>query len=61
MEKILAIFNFLTGPGGAVIFGALWALSEALSLIPSIKANGVFQMISGWIKKILDKIKAKNA
>lgn len=27
-----------------VILGFLWALSEVLSLIPSVKANGVFQL-----------------
>lgn len=28
-----------------LIFGALFAISEALSLIPSIKSKGVFQLI----------------
>ncbi len=37
---------------------ALLALSEALSLIPAIKANGVFQMIVNvlkYIKSVLSK------
>jgi hypothetical protein len=33
----------------AVIFGVLFALSEALALIPSVKANSVFQLIFGWL------------
>ena len=33
-----------------VIFGALFFVSEALALIPSVKANGVFQMIFGWLQ-----------
>lgn len=29
----------------AIIFGVLFGISEALSLIPQVKSNGVFQMI----------------
>lgn len=36
----------------AIIFGALFAVSEALALIPAIKANGIFQAIFGIIKKL---------
>jgi len=32
------------------VLGALFATSEALSLIPSVKANGVFQLVFGWLK-----------
>lgn len=28
-----------------VVFGVLWGISEALSFIPGIKANGIFQAI----------------
>jgi hypothetical protein len=28
-----------------VIFGILWGISEALSFIPGVKANGIFQAI----------------
>jgi hypothetical protein len=35
----------------AEILGVLWGLSEALSFIPSVKANGVFQMIFEALKK----------
>lgn len=34
-----------------VLIGAALAVSEALSLIPSVKANGLFQLIFGWLKK----------
>jgi hypothetical protein len=30
---------------------ALFLFSEALALIPSIKANSVFQLIFGWLQK----------
>lgn len=35
----------------------LFAISEALSLIPSVKANGIFQFIYGLIKKLYDSVK----
>ena len=34
----------------AVIATALLAISEVLSLIPSVKANGIFQLLTGWLK-----------
>ena len=40
----------------AVIFGCLFAVSEALSLIPSVKSNGVFQWIVNGIKWVLAKL-----
>lgn len=39
----------------AVILGFLFALSELLALIPSIKANSIFEGIVGLIKKALGK------
>jgi hypothetical protein len=30
---------------------ALFFISEALSLIPSVQANGIFQFIFNWLKK----------
>lgn len=35
--------------------GALWAISEALSLIPVVKSNGIFQLIVNVLKSILGK------
>lgn len=53
MAQIMAIIQWL-GEHSAIILGALFALSEALSLVPGIKANGVFQLIYGWLKKQKD-------
>ena len=53
MATIMAIYAWLIGPNGALYFGVLFAISEALSLIPAIKANGVFQAIYNglvWLK-----------
>jgi len=37
------------------VLGALFAVSEALSLVPSVKANGIFQLVFGWLKAIQGK------
>ena len=34
----------------AVLLGAALALSELLALIPSVKANSIFQLVFGWLK-----------
>lgn len=38
-----------------LILGVLFGISEALSLIPGIQANGVFQFIFNVLKKLLGK------
>ena len=38
-----------------VIFMALFAVSEALALIPSVKSNSVFQLVFGLFKKLVGK------
>jgi len=38
-----------------VILSALLAISELLALIPQLKANSIFQLIVGMIKKALGK------
>jgi hypothetical protein len=38
-----------------VVLGALFAVSEALSLIPAVKANGVFQFIYVLLKRLAGK------
>lgn len=35
----------------AIIATALLAVSEVLALIPAVKANSVFQLLFGWLKK----------
>jgi len=36
----------------AVVLGALLALSEVLALIPSLKANSIFELIVGILFKL---------
>lgn len=38
-----------------MIFAALLAISEALSLIPGVKANGIFQLIYFLLKSFQRK------
>lgn len=35
-----------------IILGALFAVSEALALIPQIKSNSVFQLVFNILKKV---------
>lgn len=37
------------------ILGFLFALSEVLALIPSIKSNSVFTLVVNVLKKVLNK------
>lgn len=39
----------------AVFFGFFFALSEVLSLIPSVKSNGVFELVVSLVKKLAGK------
>lgn len=34
-----------------LILAALLAVSEVLAQIPSVKANSIFQLLFGWLKK----------
>jgi len=40
-----------------LVVAVLGGISEALSLIPSIKANGVFQLVSNLLKSLKEKLK----
>jgi hypothetical protein len=39
-----------------VVLGLLWALSEVLALVPQVKANSVFQLVVGILKKVKEVI-----
>lgn len=39
----------------AAVLGALFAISEALSLIPGVESNGVFQLIFNTLKSLVSK------
>lgn len=50
MDSILSLISWVQ-EHSTVILGVLLALSEALALIPAIKANSVFQLLFGWLQK----------
>ena len=47
--------QYLTAENLAILFGVLFRISEALGLIPALKANGVFQFLSGVFKALAGK------
>ena len=57
MDSILSLISVvvLTKPEIAIVVTALFAVSEALSLIPKVKSNGVFQLIANIIRKVAKK------
>jgi hypothetical protein len=61
MEFLSKAWAFIMSPEGmqmlAVIAAALFAVSEGLALIPSVKANSVFQAIQNGIKWVMNKLK----
>lgn len=51
MAQLVEFFN----NNGAMVFGILFAISEALSFIPAVKSNGIFQMIYNFLKEKVGK------
>lgn len=54
LEKIMSL-------DWIMIFGFLFALSEALAMLPFIKANSIFQAIYNGIKFVKEKLLPKKA
>jgi hypothetical protein len=48
MEEVMMIVS--------VVLAVLLALSEALALIPAVKANGIFQALVNGMKFLKDKL-----
>lgn len=55
VQLIWQVWDWLSTPAAAAIFGALFGVSEALASIPSIQANSVFQAIASVLKKLAKK------
>lgn len=47
--------EYLTNENALIIIAALLAVSEALALIPKLKANSIFQLIVNVLKGIAKK------
>lgn len=39
----------------AIVFGVLFGISEALSLIPGVKSNGIFQLVFNVLASLAGK------
>ncbi len=61
MQFIYDLIAFLNGANMGVIFAALFAMSEALALIPFVKSNGVFQAVVEALKSLKNFILKKPA
>ena len=59
LELIYPIIAFIKGNQGAVIWAALFALSEAIGLHPKIAASSVFQAIKNILVTIGKKLYGK--
>ncbi len=51
---MMTVINFLT-THKTEVFAVLFAISEALSLIPQVQSNSIFQLIFNWVKKLAGK------
>ena len=51
MEKLMSVWQFFHSDVGVAILVALAAVSEALALIPAIKANSVLQLVAGVLRR----------
>lgn len=58
MEFLKHAYEWLAGPNGAVLFGVLFAVSEALAQIPAVKANSIYQFVAGAIGWLKSKFQA---
>lgn len=59
MAFIQAVIAFLSSPAGALLFAALFALSEFLASFPGIAANSIFQAIKNGIIALKNKFPVK--
>jgi|CXWL01.1.fsa_nt_gi hypothetical protein len=59
MEWISGVLEFVNGPAFAGVVTGLFLVSEALSMIPAIKANGIFQAIYNGLAALKAKAALK--
>jgi hypothetical protein len=55
MEYITGIISFFSSPAGAALLAALLAVSEAMAMIPAVKANGIFEFLYTALQKLVKK------
>lgn len=60
MEFINKVIAWLTTPQAAIMFAALWAVSEFLASFPKVESNSVFQLVKKAILWLKGKFPVKN-
>ena len=56
MQTLLAVYQWLSGPQGALMLAVLLGISESLALIPQVKANSIFEAIYNGLVFIKNKL-----
>lgn len=56
MEKLLAIYQLLTGPESTQYWICLFMISEALGSIEKIKASSIYQLVANALKFVKEKV-----
>lgn len=54
MELLQQIMNWISN-NGDIVFGALFALSEIIGMLPGVKSSSIFQMIYNFLKEKVAK------
>jgi hypothetical protein len=55
MDYITGIVTFFSSPAGAALLASLLGVSEAMAMIPAIKANGIFEFLYTALQKVVKK------
>jgi hypothetical protein len=55
MEIVFSVLEYLKSDPALAMFAALFAVSEALALIPALKDNSVLQVVGTVLKKLANK------
>lgn len=59
MDKLMEIGAWLVGPQAALLYLALWQVSEFLGSNDKIKANGIYQLIKQGLGYLIAKVPVK--
>jgi hypothetical protein len=55
MEIVFSVLEYLKSDPALAMFAALFAVSEALALIPALKDNSVLQVVGTVLRKLANK------
>lgn len=53
MDLLMSVLDFLKSDAGVGLLAGLLVISEALGGIPSVKANSIYQIALGLLKKFV--------